>query len=74
MTRREREAIPIPPLQEQAVVVGRAADVFSRVDTFESQIAPLTSATERATTAIAAKAFGGELLFDGNTNGSAGIR
>ena len=57
-----RFAIPIPPADEQAVLVGRIKDAFESIRELENVVAESESALTQLDQSILAKAFRGELV------------
>lgn len=54
--------IPVPPLNEQRVILRRVEALFKLADAIEKRIAAATARAEKLTQAILAKAFRGELV------------
>lgn len=65
--------IPLPPIDEQRVIVERASRMLAKADAIESQVRSIARLVEKSSYAVLAKAFRGELLNGSvDSNGEAG--
>ena len=54
--------LPLPPLEEQIVIVGRVKALLERADAVEKRVSAVKSCSDKLTQSMLAKAFRGELV------------
>lgn len=54
--------VPLPPVEEQRLIVERAGQLFATADRLLQQLEKTTKQVERSSQAVLAKAFRGELI------------
>lgn len=64
---------PLPPIEEQGIIVSRVAAAFARADRLEAEAARARTLIDRLEAAILAKAFRGELVPQDPTDEPASV-